>query len=126
MPVLPLVESRIMRLGLSLPERSPSSTMLSAARSLTDPPGLKYSALPRISMPGNSRETFSRRIRGVLPMVESKDSARDRTGAVMGSTLAMGLFLLIPQVAARMQPLHVAGIKGNLKFRLYHHPKVCQ
>src|SRR5580704_18278871 len=107
-----------MRLGLSLPERSPSNTMLSAARSLTDPPGLKYSALPRISMPGNSRETFSRRINGVLPMVESRDSARDRTGAGMGDTLAMGLILLIPRAAARMQPLHVSGIKGHLKLRL--------
>ncbi len=46
-------------------------------------------------------------------MVESSDSARDRTGAGMGSTLAMGLILLIPQVAAKMQALHVAGNKGN-------------
>jgi hypothetical protein len=43
------------RAWFSLPERSPSSTMLSAARSLTEPPGLKYSALAKISTPGNSR-----------------------------------------------------------------------
>ena len=58
MPVLPLVASRIVRLWFSLPERSPSRTMLSAARSFTEPPGLKYSALAKISMPGNSQRNL--------------------------------------------------------------------
>ena len=44
MPVLPLVESRMVRSGCQPPERSPSRIMLSAGRSFTEPPGLKYSA----------------------------------------------------------------------------------
>src|ERR1019366_375778 len=92
MPVLPLVESRIVRLWFSLPERSPSSTMLRAARSLTLPPGLKYSALPKISMPGNSRWIFSRRNRGVFPMVASKGSASVRAKRGMGRALAIATY----------------------------------
>jgi len=72
MPVLPLVASRMVREWLSLPERSPSRTILDAARSLTEPPGLKYSALAKISTPGNSAAILSRRSSGVLPMVESR------------------------------------------------------
>jgi hypothetical protein len=41
-----------------------------AARSLTLPPGLRHSALPRIWMPGRCAESLSRRSSGVLPMDE--------------------------------------------------------
>src|ERR1022692_1447308 len=42
--------------------------MLAAARSLTDPPGLYHSALPRSATPGRSAVSTSRRSRGVLPI----------------------------------------------------------
>src|SRR4029453_2644328 len=44
-PVLPLVGSTIVPPGLSWPERSARSTMASPMRSLTDPPGFRYSTL---------------------------------------------------------------------------------
>src|SRR6201997_2430724 len=68
MPVLPLVASRRIFPGHSFPARRPSATMLAAARSLTDPPGLYHSALPRRATPGRSRVTASRRSRGVFPI----------------------------------------------------------
>jgi hypothetical protein len=46
MPVLPLVESSRIFPGPSFPARQASLTMLAAARSFTDPPGLYHSALP--------------------------------------------------------------------------------
>ena len=44
-PVLPEVGSTIVPPGWSSPEASAASTIRSAMRSLTDPPGLKYSTL---------------------------------------------------------------------------------
>src|SRR5262249_38602576 len=44
-PVLPEVGSMIVPPGRSAPEASAASTMRSAIRSFTDPPGLKYSTL---------------------------------------------------------------------------------
>src|SRR5215469_4085174 len=67
MPVLPLVESRRIFPGFSLPECRASRMMLAAARSFTDPPGLHHSALPRSSTPGRARLTRSRRSSGVFP-----------------------------------------------------------
>src|SRR5438445_11554466 len=46
--------------------------MLPAARSLTEPPGLCHSALPRSTTPGRSRVPASRRSSGVLPMRSNK------------------------------------------------------
>ena len=54
MPVLPLVASRIVLPGASAPERSPSSVMPSAARSFTDPLGLRCSALAYTSTPAGT------------------------------------------------------------------------
>ena len=45
MPVLPLVASSRTWSLVSLPVRSPSRIMFNPARSLTEPPGLKNSAL---------------------------------------------------------------------------------
>ena len=45
MPVLPLVESRITRLWLSLPERSPSSIMLARGAVLHRPAGVEVLGL---------------------------------------------------------------------------------
>jgi hypothetical protein len=45
--------------------------MKSAARSFTEPPGLRYSALPRISQPVSS-EALRSRISGVLPTASAK------------------------------------------------------
>ena len=51
MPVLPAVPSTITPPGRRRPRSSASLTINSAARSLTEPPGLRNSALPRISHP---------------------------------------------------------------------------
>ena len=56
-PVLPEVGSTIVPPGRSAPDASAASTIRSAMRSLTDPPGLKYSTLA---------STSARRRRGQL------------------------------------------------------------
>src|SRR6185295_3061436 len=73
MPVLPAVPSTIVPPGSSSPRFSASRMMYRAARSLTDPPGLRNSALPRISQPVSS-EGPRRRMSGVLPMAPMKPS----------------------------------------------------
>src|SRR5579862_2397985 len=88
--------------------------MLSAARSLTEPPGLKYSALAQISTPGYSAETFSRRTSGVLPMVASRGSASVRARYGIGRTCAITTLL------DSLDPLKVAEADSLV---LYHHPK---
>src|SRR5579863_9975268 len=67
--------------------------MFKAARSFTDPPGLKYSALAQISIPGNSRGMLSSRTSGVFPMVASRGSASVRARCGMGRTYAIDTFL---------------------------------
>src|SRR5450631_323466 len=79
MPVLPLVESSRIFPGASLPNRRASATMRAAARSLTDPPGLYHSALPKSSTldgcpPEGSQTNAWSDNRGVLPMRASRDS----------------------------------------------------
>src|SRR5690349_18373651 len=66
MPVLPAVPSTTVPPGFNAPRFSASRTIQSAARSFTEPPGLRNSALPRISQPVSSESLFSR-MRGVLP-----------------------------------------------------------
>src|SRR6478735_12573907 len=67
MPVLPLVGSMIVPPGLSLPDRSASSIIASAMRSLIDPPGFARSDFIQTS----ARSPNSRLMRmcGVLPIV---------------------------------------------------------
>ena len=72
-PVFPLVLSRMVRPGARPPDRSPSSIMRNAGRSLTEPPGLRNSALPRIVHPVSSEARRSL-ISGVLPTVPIKPS----------------------------------------------------
>jgi len=64
---LPLVGSTIVPPGWSRPDFSASSTIRSAIRSLTLPPGLKYSTLASTvaEMPS---VTLRRRTSGVLPI----------------------------------------------------------
>src|SRR5690242_1603856 len=69
MPVLPLVESIRVRLRSS---GSASWMMRSAARSLTDPPGLNHSSLAWISTPGGSSERS--RTTGVFPTAWVRES----------------------------------------------------
>src|ERR1700674_2986445 len=86
MPVLPLVESSRIFPGASLPVARASATMRAAARSLTDPPGLYHSALPKRWTLGScalagcaserSRMSASSGSRGVLPMPASRASPR--------------------------------------------------
>src|SRR5919198_34338 len=74
MPVLPEVESRMVFPGTSRPRASPSSIILRAGRSFTEPPGLKPSSLPRMRTPG-ATPSRTRRIStsGVLPTSWSAD-----------------------------------------------------
>ena len=72
MPVLPAVPSTIVPPGLSLPERTASKIMASAARSLTEPPGFMNSALPRIVQPVASEAALSL-MRGVRPMASTTE-----------------------------------------------------
>src|SRR3954451_8921159 len=67
MPVLPLVASRMVFSGVREPVFSPSRIIHSAGLSLTDPPGLYHSALPRMLTPGTSAETLGNSRSGVLP-----------------------------------------------------------
>ena len=71
MPVLPAVPSTIRPPRSITPRRSPSSTMYFAARSLTEPPGFRNSALPRIVHPVSS-EALRSLISGVLPTASTK------------------------------------------------------
>ena len=71
MPVLPAVPSTIVPPGLSAPRATASRTIQSAARSLTDWPGFRNSALPRISQPVAS-DGPRRRISGVFPTAAAR------------------------------------------------------
>src|SRR3954464_6451668 len=77
MPVLPLVGSTIVPPGRSAPPASAASTMRTAIRSFTDPPGLRYSTLASTrGAPGpRSRVTELSRTSGVLPTRSTTDSA---------------------------------------------------
>src|SRR5215469_15265112 len=69
-PVLPEVGSMIVPPGRSCPDASAAATMRSAIRSLTDPPGLKYSTLARTwgaVPPPSSWVTRCSRTSGVFP-----------------------------------------------------------
>ena len=65
--MLPLVGSTIVPPGRSRPAFSASSTIRSAMRSLTLPPGLKYSTLAR-TVAWISPVTLRSRTSGVLPI----------------------------------------------------------
>ena len=67
-PVLPEVGSTMVMSGVSTPRRSASSIMLSAGRSLTDPPGLKLSSFTQ-SAAASVSSTLLRRTTGVRPTV---------------------------------------------------------
>lgn len=69
--MFPAVPSTTVPPGLSCPRDSASWTTYNAARSLTLPPGFWNSAFPRISQPV-SRERVLRRIKGVLPIAETR------------------------------------------------------
>jgi hypothetical protein len=77
-PVLPEVGSMIVPPGRSAPEASAASTMRSAMRSFTDPPGLKYSTLASTAgAPApwpSARVTVRSLSSGVLPTSSISDS----------------------------------------------------
>src|SRR6185312_268778 len=73
MPVLPAVPSTMTPPGFNRPRSSASLMMNSAARSLTEPPGLRNSALPRMVQPVSS-EARRNLISGVLPIEPMKPS----------------------------------------------------
>src|SRR2546427_5509 len=67
-PVLPLVASTMRPPGLSRPSRSAASIIATPIRSLTEPPGLKNSALAQIGVLRPTDTRFSR-MSGVQPIV---------------------------------------------------------
>src|SRR2546425_1316940 len=67
-PVLPLVASTMRPPGLSRPSRSAASIIATPMRSLTEPPGLKNSALAQIGVLRPTDTRFSR-MSGVQPIV---------------------------------------------------------
>src|SRR6516225_8735167 len=93
MPVFPEVESMIVFPGRSAPLSRPSRTMLSAARSFTEPPGLKPSSLARIfTERGSSRLTFPISTIGVLPTRSRTDGASGVAGCERAlSAVALGM-----------------------------------
>src|SRR5256714_4891359 len=82
-PVLPLVGSRMVSPGRSRPAASAPRTMCRAARSLTDPVGLRSSSLAqrRTSGDGDSRGSPTS---GVLPQASSRLSNRAIASAGAG------------------------------------------
>src|ERR1035437_5744595 len=103
--------------------------MLYAERSFTDPPGLKYSAFPRISTPGNSLEILSKRSSGVLPIVANNGSASLRARCGIGRTNAM-----LPSFGFTRdhKDATTAYVCNQRDYRiselglLYHRPNLCQ
>ena len=71
MPVLPLVASMIVLSCVSAPRAIPSRIMAFAARSFTEPVGLKYSAFAYSSTPFSSRSIEGRRSKGVSPTMSN-------------------------------------------------------
>src|SRR5215469_3037916 len=76
--------------------------MLSAGRSLTEPPGLSHSALALNSTLGNSRPTRSSRNRGVLPIRSSKDSPTRPISALL-FTEASAVCLVVAMFALNQE-----------------------
>src|SRR6185295_15606950 len=106
MPVLPAVPSTISPPGFSSPRFSASRMMYRPARSFTEPPGLRNSALPRMLQPVSSDAPRSR-INGVLPMLPTKPS-RTFMAEILGfqeveqqPRHCLGLLLLDPVSRAR-------------------------
>src|SRR5437764_13932342 len=120
MPVLPDVESRIVFPGTSAPRASPSSTILSAGRSLTEPPGLNPSSLPKIRTPGASpSRIFRSSTSGVLPTSWSADGTV--SGPVAGdvgrasAARAVGIRELSPPGDRRHDRELVARLEGGFQ-----------
>ena len=73
-PVFPEVGSTIVPPGASAPLVSAAATIRSAIRSLTDPPGLKYSTFASTVDPGIARVTDRSRTSGVFPTSSLSES----------------------------------------------------
>ena len=73
MPVLPEVGSRIVEPGRSRPSFSACSTMKNAARSFTDPVGLRSSSLAH-SRTSSDGDSLGSPTSGVLPREASSES----------------------------------------------------
>src|SRR2546430_1742680 len=102
MPVLPEVESRIVLPGTSRPRARPSSIILTAGRSFTEPPGLNPSSFAHIRTPAATPSRTWRISRsGVLPTRPATERAASgpSVGAV-GRARAAG-----PSARARPPPV---------------------
>ncbi|MDI2023538.1 hypothetical protein PJL18_04086 [Paenarthrobacter nicotinovorans] len=74
-PVLPDVLSTMVAPGLSSPERSAARTILSAVRSLMEPPGFSDSSLTWMTLP-SPRLKFSSLTSGVFPTFSRTEASR--------------------------------------------------
>ena len=85
-PVLPLVGSRMVAPGRSVPSASATLIMLSAARSLIEPVGLRSSSLAH-SRTDSLGDRFGRPISGVCPTDSASEAYRvTEPPATAGST----------------------------------------
>src|SRR5262249_15133792 len=85
-----LVESSRLLPRVSLPLRRASAMMFSAARSLTEPPGLNHSAFPYSLTFGKARTTRSRCSSGVLPTSSNTRDPAAAAGRASGRALPCG------------------------------------
>src|SRR5262249_13805925 len=111
MPVLPLVGSTSVAPGLTMPRRSASSTMASAIRSFTLPPGFSDSILASTVAPPGFGMRF-RRTRGVAPTRSNTELA------VLGRVGAAILFLVVMVGSCR-----AAGAAATARLDVIHGPR---
>src|SRR5690606_19542864 len=103
MPVLPAVPAPVSPPRSITLRRSASSTMYFAARSFTDPPGFRNSALPRIVQPVSS-DALRSLISGVLPTASTKSSRMPAVAERRRSESLMHAPFVAPNVADRSRP----------------------
>src|SRR5881296_1005877 len=103
MPVFPEVESMIVLPGTSRPHARPSSIILSAGRSFTEPPGLNPSSFAHMLTPGATpSRTWRISTSGVLPtrLATERAASGPSVGAV-GRARAASDVIVPPLGASR-------------------------
>src|SRR5439155_1022610 len=116
MPVLPEVESRMVFPGTSRPRASPSSIILRAGRSFTEPPGLKPSSLPRTRTPG-ATPSRTRRIStsGVLPISWSAEGTASGPADGGVGTLTCTMMTVPPSGCQSDRARRAGGVQASVQ-----------
>src|SRR5262245_42185870 len=120
MPVLPDVPSMIVPPGLSLPERSASSIIFTAIRSLIELPGLNVSILANTSASTRPRGIRFSRTSGVLPITSRMFWATFLRVAMLCARHLFELRLQRLQLTQQIvEALH--GVSADFLIRLAYH-----